>query len=127
VLMHIRLVSLFVAMVAAVATCGHPSTADATAAAPDVSARVHGVQLSRESMMYVIAQLTFVNHSTHPVRVTRYRVAWPSGRVEVTAKGLVVPASATLERTATIYPDAGDLDALIRDPAAATVVVLDAQ
>jgi len=99
--------------------CAAPSPAEPLAAPPAVaapppaaaprppSARVGGVEPSKESVTYTRVKIVFENPTKTACRITGYRLSVGAWRKEIKLDGLVLPPGETRERWLKVNPDDG--------------------
>jgi hypothetical protein len=91
-----------------------------------VTGTVRQVLPSTESAFYVVVVIAAQNHATQPVSVTRYQVEWPGGKYVGPTQPLKLAASESRDWRVRVNPDSGDIDALLKHPEQARVVILKA-
>jgi len=95
-----------------------------SASGPLVTGTVQQVLSSTESAFYVMVVVAVQNHTPRPVSVTRYRIEWPGGQYVGPTQPLKLAASESRDWRVRVNPDSGDVDALLKHPEQARVVIL---
>ncbi len=90
-----------------------------------VKARIVGAVISRESMNYATVTMFFCNPGREALRVVRYRLVWPEGSVTAEPLELVLPSGGSREWSIRVDYRSGDIRALLANPEAGRVEVLE--
>lgn len=90
----------------------------------DVVSRIVDVTPSLESASYALATLIFDNTTEREVQVKRYRITWNGGCFVGNPAHLRIPARSSRQWKVQIAHESGDVQALLTDPAAASVMTV---
>jgi hypothetical protein len=124
------LVGAGLALVLAGGGCGKshkPTMATSMEPEPEpsqITADVLQVEPASTEAPYATAVVSFRNPGPEMVRVLRFQLAWPGGKMTVATDPFEVPGSGTTERRVRIDQSAGDVDALVTRSPEARVKIL---